>query len=280
LLDKQQFPEMKYLSLPTLVLLTCITVLWSCKKSEDNNPKTQVTSNMLMTKMSVTGTDNLTQSVLFTHDSQKRLTGITSDLYSNEFSYNNDGTCYRVTQGDSYTEFHYKDGKPDYTLQSDYYGNEVYFDTTFYEYGSNGLMAKKTGSNMTQLYMYDNNNQVKWIIESGEYLLHTDTTFIEWNAKGNLLKEIKHVSGYNYVTTYRYDNKHNYYKTINYPKEVNIVSDEFGTYVTSTNNCILQMVQFYNNTSSIAYEILEYNNWGYPVKMKEGANIIEYQYME
>jgi len=260
-----------------LILLTGVAGIWSCKKSDDN-PDSSNATKVYVTRSIATTPDNTGDTTTFTRDNLKRLINITTSQYSDVFSYNSDGTCYRIMRGGSYTEFHYKNGKPDFI-----FSNETSHDTTFFEYGSNGLLSKRSTYSEIDTYIYGSNNHVDRIIRTypiSYFEQDPDTIFLQWNANGNLIKTSLLRDGSRVLFTYSYDNKPNYYTTINYPKEVSIVMDDQVSFHTSTNNCIQQVAVINGYTYTSDYEILEYNTWGYPAKIKEGYRVTEFQYTE
>jgi hypothetical protein len=271
---------MKKLLFVLISLLSGLAGFWSCKKSSDSPAEI---SRLLLTKTVTTTTDSLVEPWLYKYDDQNRLIKDSSAVRVLEFLYNNNGTCSKVINGNNYDEFHYQDGQLDFIVSANNNGSGIHYDTTYYEFGSNGLVSRMTGKYSVDTYTYNSNNRVVkdiWVYNSAGYS-SLDTTRYEWSATGNLLKKTISSSFMDFVEmTYTYDDKSNYFKTVTFPKEYLLQDISRDLFHSAANNLILRTTKSGNGTYTDVFNITEYNSFGYPVKMNTSAGSVELFYKE
>lgn len=250
-----------------LALLALCLSLYSCKKDKDDAVPDP--SDVFLTKLIFNATDDNPQIWLMTYDDQKRLTRISEDEYYSVFSYNSDGTLFRIQKGtDYYDEYHYQGGVLQYSCTYDVAIPAMSYDTTFYEFDGNGLLTRKTNPHQVESFTYYSNELLKMHVI--KYDQSADTTLFEWSAQGNLLKETWISTQFTLVTFYAYDNKPNYFSALHFPREYAITTDQILAYQLSVNNCVQINRQDYD---------IQYNSWGFPSKISDiGVNVMEFYY--
>ena len=247
-----------------LLLVAGVTLVWSCKKDK-NEPK-PATGEVYMTKRIAIHENGLSDTVFISYDEQHRIKEERAGISSTVYTYNSDGKLSRSSDLLRIKDLTYENGVALYATYS-YGPTWEPSDTVFLQFNSDGLISQRTDKSEIRRYTYNSDKRFEMIVNTylESYHLGTgDTTRLEWDSKGNVVKETFLDGSYDRTLTYTYDDKPNYNKTLHIPYELLILTEQVGMNYYSANNCTSVKLEMDGNSVTKYINILQYNINGYP----------------
>jgi len=282
----------------SIIFLCSVTIFISCSKDNSSDPIAPTIDNIYLSKETVSE-DNYSWDINYFYDNLNRPLKI---VYSGEFnsttefSYNTDGTLFKVIGKNFTEEYHYKNQKLEFIITQ---GTQI-IDTAFFNYNNSGVLIsseqKGQRGSLSDLpvlvkYSFDSKgyllSRAENNIDTGNETLY-DSTFYTWNANGNLtgLTEVNNIWGGRQKTiyTYDYDSKIYYRKAIHYPKEFLFImglSPDTDENCICNNNCIIEKeTNSIGEQSTTAFSIPDYSTSNYPLKIVGEHSTIQIEYIE
>jgi hypothetical protein len=160
----------------------------------------------------------------------------------------------------------YENGVALYAINS-YSPNWERYDTLFLQFNSDGLISRKMNNWEINTYTYNSDKRLEMIVDThiDSYKLdRVDTTLLEWDSRGNMVKIIFMEGPYDRIVTILYDDKPNYHKTLHIPYEMEILSADNGLDYMSANNYTNVKSEIHGTSDFNHTYILRYNEIGYP----------------
>jgi hypothetical protein len=160
----------------------------------------------------------------------------------------------------------YENGVALFAINS-YSPNWELYDTLFLQFNSDGLISRKMNNWEINTYTYNSDKRLEMIVQThldNFSIDKVDTTQLEWDSRGNMVKITFLEGPYDRIVTILYDDKPNYRKTLHIPYEMEILSGDDGLDYMSANNYTSLKTEILGSSDTKYINIMRYNAIGYP----------------